>query len=263
MSDSLETLPSSTPNSQEELKKKKLWRNLFVFNLCLSLLLIAVFWIPIKVAELDDSLNKSSIDLPKKGEVKQLEKSQAAVPPPAWVHNLLETKVTVINASSEKNWIYFDFSRNEQVNIFDQSSLEWDLAFRRAKVLTNSGASNKIGNAGLIDLGEKDFDSVTEVPVENYIQDTPTRTEPENGALLKWYKYNYLSHKLTPKTNVYAVRTADKKFAKVQFLNFYCANKELGCIEMRYVYQDNGSNSFLKEPGLSTKTVAQTDNNES
>ncbi|OGW13893.1 MAG: hypothetical protein A3K09_02905 [Nitrospinae bacterium RIFCSPLOWO2_12_FULL_47_7] len=248
MNDSLEAFPSPQKHSPEELKRKRLWRNLFALNLCLSLLLIALFWIPIKVAELDDTLNKTSIDLPKKGEVKQTETAQAD---PVSIPNMLETKTMIINAASEKNWAYFDFSRNQQIDIFDQSSLEWDLAFRRAKVLTNSGASNKIGNAGLIDLGEKDFDSVAEVPLDNYVQDTPTRTEPENAALLKWYKYNYLSHKLTPKKNVYAIRTADKKFAKVQFLNFYCENKELGCIEMRYVYQDNGSNSFLKEPGLS------------
>ena len=42
------------------------------------------------------------------------------------------------------------------------------------------------------------------------------------------------------------MRTADSKFAKVQFKSFYCENKETGCIKMQYVYQDNGSNSFQK-----------------
>ncbi len=239
--------PSTTPQvSPEELKKKKLWRNLFVFNLCLSLLLIALFWIPVKVAEMNDE-NRNEAH--KDSEPAQVETKPES---PPQIRNMLETKVVTVNAASEKDWSYFDFSRSEQVNIFDRTSLEWDIAFRRAKVLSNGGATNKIGGAGLLDLGEVDFDSVTEAPLEGYVQDTPTRTEPENTALLKWYKYNYLSHKLTPKKNVYIVRTADKKFAKVQFLEFYCPNKELGCIKMQYVYQENGSNSFLKNADLTT-----------
>lgn len=240
---------SETPDA-DGLKRKKLWRNLFVLNLCISLLLIAVFWIPVKFAEMERN-NDPNADINKAVETPKVD---AKIAEPVINPNMLAAKEVTLNASSEKEWAYFDFSRHEQVKIFDRSSLEWDLAFRRAKVLSNSGASNKIGKAGLLDLGEIDFDRVTEVPKDNYVQDTPTRTEPENPALLKWFKYNYLSHKLSPKNNVYAVRTADNKFAKIQFLSFYCANKEPGCIKMRYVYQDSGSNSFLKEPALSAQT---------
>ena len=103
-----------------------------------------------------------------------------------------------------------------------------------------------MGRAGLIDLGPVGFDSVTEVPKENYVLDVSTRTDTENPVILKPYNYNYLTHKLKPKKNVYAARTADNKFAKFQFMDFYCENKEVGCITIRFVYQENGSNSFLK-----------------
>lgn len=251
----LDTFPETDKHTDEGLKRKKLWRNLFILNLCVTLLLIALFWIPIKVAEMER--NNSGTDAAKPEETARLDKKSAE---PTIIPDMLETREVLLNASSEKEWTYFDFSRSDQVKIFDRSSLEWDLAFRRAKVLSNSGASNKIGKAGLLDLGEVDFDRLTEVPKDNYVQDTPTRTEPENTVMLKWYKYNYLNHKLSPKNNVYAVRTADNKFAKIQFLSFYCANNEPGCIKMRYVYQDNGSNSFLKEPAL---TTASTHGNES
>ena len=132
------------------------------------------------------------------------------------------------------------------MDIHDPSSLEWDLAFRRGKVISNGGATNKFGKAGLIQMKEDQFDAVAQVPTENYIEDTSTKTETENPVLMKWYKYNYLTHKLSPKKNVYALRTADNKFAKVQFKSFYCANKETGCIKMQYSYQHNGSNSFEK-----------------
>ena len=101
----------------------------------------------------------------------------------------------------------------------------------------------------LIDLGPLGFDTVTEVPKDNYMLDVSTRTDTENPVILKPYNYNYLTHKLKPKKNVYAARTANNKFAKFQFMDFYCENKEVGCITIRFVYQENGSNSFLKPVG--------------
>ena len=116
-------------------------------------------------------------------------------------------------------------------------------------MITNGGASSKLGKAGLIDLGSVEFDKVTEVPKDNYVLDVNTRTDTENQAILKPYNYNYLTHKLNAKKNVYAARTADNKFAKFQLLDFYCDNKEVGCITIQFVYQKSGSNSFLKSAG--------------
>lgn len=234
---------SNEPFAQHEaLKKKKLWRNIFLLNLCLSLLLIGIFWVPLKVIEMDQVLEAPSVNLPQEGDIaKKSEPADAGNSP-----TLLNTRHALINASSDKEWAYFDFSRGLPVAIFDPSSLEWDLAFRRGQVITNGGATNKFGQAGVVDLGEVDFDKVAEAPVENYITDSSTRTQTENAALHKWYKYNYFTHKLTAKKNVYAIRTADNKYAKVQFLSFYCDNDETGCIKIKYVYQGDGSTSFVK-----------------
>ncbi len=216
-----------------------------MLNLCISLLLVGIFWLPAKLVQLDSFLNSPSVNLP--GEGRMAEKSdEKAEPAPKSFANLMTTHVTTLNASSEKDFVYFDFSSGKPVRILDASSLEWDLAFRRGKVISNGGASARLGKAGLIDLGVVDFDMVAEVPMDNYIQDVAARTETENPVLIRWYHYNYFTHRLSAKKNIYAVRTANGKFAKFQFLSFYCDNKEAGCIKMRYVYQDNGSNSFLK-----------------
>ncbi|MBL7020582.1 MAG: hypothetical protein ISR86_08545 [Nitrospinaceae bacterium] len=233
-------------------KKRKLWRNLFLLNLCVSLLLVGIFWLPSKLDQVADFLNSPSVNLPEEG--KMVEKPVEKVEPAAKITNLLATQVTTVNASSEKEYVYFDFSSGKPVRILDPSSLEWDLAFRRGKVISNGGASSKLGQAGLIDLGVVEFDEVQEVPVDSYAQDVAAKTETENPVLLKWYNYNYFTHKLTAKKNSYAVRTADGKFAKFQFLSFYCDNKEAGCIKIRYVYQDNGSSSFLRTGGAFTTT---------
>ncbi|MFQ5716585.1 MAG: HmuY family protein [Nitrospinales bacterium] len=245
----LENIPSkNVPSGPVEIfaaqKKKRLWRNIFLLNLGITIFLIGIFWLPLKAIEISNFFNSPSVNLPQKGKaIKQAERAQSH---PDYVKNLMAPQYVLVNASSEKDWTYFDFSRGKAVDIYDPSSLEWDLAFRRGKVITNGGATNKFGDAGVKDLGVKDFETVAEVPVDSYVQDASTRTETENPLLKKWYKYNYLTHKLSAKKNIYAMRTAKGKYAKVQFLSFYCENKETGCIKMRYVYQDNGTNSFLK-----------------
>ena len=230
---------------EQTLKKKKLWRNLFLLNLCITFLLVGLYWVPVKMVQLENFVDSPSVNLPKEGVV-PISDTPAQPVIGSTPTNLLETKLTVINASSENNWVYFDFSRGKVVNIHDKTSLEWDLAFRRSKVISNGGATNKFGKAGLINLGSLSFDQVADVPLDNYTPDTPTKTETENPILVKWYSYNYLTHKLSAKPNTYAVKTADSKYVKVKFLDFYCANKETGCIKMQYVYQDNGSNRFTK-----------------
>jgi hypothetical protein len=248
-------------HNPQAIKKKQLLKNIFFINLCITFLLIGLFWLPLKLEKLEEFINSPSVNLPKKGEIDTSKASQKESI--IEYKDMLPSVVAVINASSEKDWVYFDFSSGETVKIMDPTSLGWDLAFRRGKVISNGGATNKFGKAGLIDLKVKEFDRVQKVPLENYIQDAATRTEPENKVLLKWYNYNYFTHKLTAKKNVYAVRTSDSKYAKVQFLSFYCDNKETGCIKMRYSYQDSGGNSFLKVPMGSETTSLETMANKS
>ena len=241
----------------ELVKKKKLWRNLFLLNLCISLLLVGIFWLPSKLEQVAEFLNSPSVNIPEEGKMIEKPVDKAEPEPKVKLTNLLATQVTTLNASSEKEYVFFDFSSGKPVKILDTSSLEWDMAFRRGKVISNGGASSRLGQAGLIDLGVVEFDEVTEVPMDNYAQDIAAKTETENPVLLKWYNYNYFTHKLTAKKNSYAVRTANGKFAKFQFLSFYCDNKEAGCIKIRYVYQDNGSNSFLRK-GNTFETTSTT-----
>jgi len=210
--------------------------------------------LPAKLVDLDGFLNSPSVNLPEEGQMAK-KPEEKAEPAPKPVTNLITTHVTTVNASSEKDYVYFDFSSGKPVRILDTSSLEWDLAFRRGKVISNGGASTRLGEAGLLDLGEVEFDTVAEVPMENYVQDIAASTETENPVLLKWYNYNYFTHKLTAKKNIYALRTANGKFAKFQFLSFYCDNKEAGCVKIRYVYQDNGSSSFVRAGGTLSDTT--------
>ena len=133
----------------EENKKRKLWRKLFLLNLCISFILVGLFWLPSKLVQLQKFLDSPSVDVPSEGKLAQNEKKKVK-PLPVQPKNLLSTRIVTVNASSEKEYVYFNFSNGKPVKIHDSSSLEWDLAFRRSKIITNGGASSKFGKAGLI-----------------------------------------------------------------------------------------------------------------
>ncbi len=236
----------------EEQKKKKMWRNLFILSLCVTLFLMGIWWLPIKFAQINSFMSTSSMSAKKKKDgslVMGSNQTTSASNP-----NLITAQMFVVDARDEEHWSYFDFSRGKQIRIHDRSSLEWDLAFRRGKIISNGGVTNKIGKAALLDLGEISFNAVENVPQKPLVADVHGKTEPENPVLAQWYKYNYLTHKLTARKNVYIMRTADGRYAKLQFMSFYCADKQPGCIQIKYVYQDDGSKTFVKADTGATTT---------
>ena len=166
-------------------------------------------------------------------------------PEPRDVGKGLTEEITyTINASSLEDWVYFDFSRGSVVDVPNQSSLDWDIGFKRAIIISNSGETNPDSMGGIIDLGNISFESVTEAPESNYTVDI--RTSPmdtENPAIKKWHEYSYWTHILKPKNNVYIIRTAYGRYAKIQILKYYCGRLS-GCYKIRYVYQGNGSRKF-------------------
>jgi len=245
------TEPFDTPHihpdqdlEPEAQKKKKMWRNLFILSLCVTLFLMGIWWLPVKFAQINSFMSTSSMSAKKKKDgslmMGQTQTTAAGNP------DLITAQMFVVDARDEEHWSYFDFSRGKQVRIHDRSSLEWDLAFRRGKIISNGGVTNKFGKAGLLDLGEISFNAVESAPEKPLVLDVHGSNEPENSVLAQWYKYNYLTHKLSARKNVYILRTADGNYAKLQFMSFYCADKQPGCIQIKYVYQDNGTKSFLK-----------------
>ena len=144
---------------------------------------------------------------------------------------------------------YFDFSSASVVE--SPGSLGWDLAFRRFTILANGGPGYA-GQGGILDLGITPLDSLTTVPTTGYAVNTPGR-EVSNTATTQWYEYSWTSHILSPKPNVFAVRTADRRYAVFQILSYYCPTAQAGCTTIRYRYQGAGGTVF--EPGGAPQDV--------
>ena len=126
-----------------------------------------------------------------------------------------------VDATSSERWRHFSFRLGSVIDTAGPA--DWDLAFRRYQIMVNSG---------VVDLGDVAFASVTSAPDSGY-QATP--------AFAGWYRYGFLSHLLSPRPRVWAVRAADGRYAKIEFVSYYCPGAQPGCLTFRYVFQGDGS----------------------
>jgi hypothetical protein len=151
--------------------------------------------------------------------------------------------VYTIDATHDREWRRFDFSRGSRVE--PHGPLDWDLAFRRSRIISNGGPAF-VGQGGIADLGAVPFGSVAVAPARGY-QPTATGQDTVNPAIADWYDYSFTSHILTSKRHDYAVRTADGRYAKLEILSYYCPGARPGCVTFRYVYQGDGSRGMGSE----------------
>jgi hypothetical protein len=148
--------------------------------------------------------------------------------------------VYTVDATSGERWQHFSFRLGAVVD--DSGPTGWDLAFRRYQIIANGGPGF-LGHAGVLDLGPVRFDAVQTAPAEGY-RVNDGGVDPRNPAIAGWYRYGFFSHVLDPKPHVWAVRTTDGRYAKLEILGYYCPNSQPGCVTFRYVYQGDGSRTL-------------------
>jgi len=164
----------------------------------------------------------------------------ATTPQPAPVGDTLVGPAEyTLDATDDRGWTFFDFSRNAVVT--DPLPLEWDLAVRRFHLIANGGPGFA-GRGGIADLGPAAFDTVRVLPDTGYVV---TQADSVNPAIRHWYRYGYSSHLLEPDGRVYAVRTADGRYAKLAIVSYYCGEARAACLTFRYVYQGGGGGNMV------------------
>jgi hypothetical protein len=131
-------------------------------------------------------------------------------------------EVYTLDASRGDQWQRFRFAPPRVV----QDGGGWDIALRRNHVITAPGAA-------ALDLGAASFDSLTEVPTDGY-SSTVFAADSVNPAIGKWYDYSMLSHLLTSKHHLYAVRTAEGDYVAFEILAYYCREVGAACYTVRY-----------------------------
>lgn len=126
-----------------------------------------------------------------------------------------------VDARDGSRWQFFDFGRGI---LASPDTSGWDLAFRRFHVLVAGAA---------VDLGAVPFDHVDAAPDSGYVA-TALGRDTLNPAVARWYRYSMVSHLLESRRRTYVVRTRDGRYAKLEFLSYYCPGPSAGCVTLRY-----------------------------
>lgn len=137
------------------------------------------------------------------------------------------------NAPSSGNVVYLSLRTGETVGLADETaakaSLDWDLALHGTKVRTNSGTSGHASSQGGALLSDAThITTLGQVPAGTFVADTTleyvgqTTTHANGNAAMKdWYNYaGAPTHAITPKAQVYVVKTADGRHAKLRFVKY-------------------------------------------
>ena len=86
------------------------------------------------------------------------------------------------------DWIYYSLEKGKEVSVSEESHAEntdWDIAFNRYNVRTNSGASGK-GKGGALLTNIKDLAACTTVPQGTFTVDAAYTITAQVSLLLPW-----------------------------------------------------------------------------
>lgn len=220
------------------------WLQLF---LALNLAILVGFFI----WEVGGSSFKSDEELEKvierqEDDIKKAMESNLA--PVDYTGKLSDVVELVINATDAGEWVHLSFANGKQFKQVEiaKDSIEWDIAFRRAKIVTNGGDTGKKGKATVAVMPTNDFGSVFSAPLEGYVADAhgdntiETKSRPE---LDKWYHYDFWTHHLKTKELIYIMKTADGHHVKFQIVDYYCGFAA-GCYTIKFKYRGSEGISF-------------------
>ncbi|WP_246051873.1 HmuY family protein [Leptospira idonii] len=134
------------------------------------------------------------------------------------------TTLTRINATNMDFYIYFSFRTNSQIPFSSVNTTNWDIAFNRYKLATNSGTSNSFGLGGACLSNQttvtaaasidRSSQNCSDTPSTNFVIDAKTSTQGIGGVgaefignalLTDWF--NYQIGNLTTKGLIYIVRS--------------------------------------------------------
>jgi HmuY protein len=154
------------------------------------------------------------------------------------------TTLYTLDARDKENWTFFDLDQGTIIaSAFEEP--DWDLAFRRTKLLTNSGITNPVGRVGAVDLGALDLEIAVPPSSPEFVVDAlggDDGDDQRNAAISRWYNYDFIRHVIVARDDVYLVLTSDGGSVLIQFDSYYCEDDSPGCVTFRYRLLPDGGN---------------------
>ena len=163
------------------------------------------------------------------------------------------TKNVTIDASDFADWKYFSFETGKEVPANEVGDYEasktktnWDIAFHRGDIRTNSGLSGS-GKGGAIKANGTKIDDVKTIPTSGYAVDEEAeimiemgadgyRTQSKNVVLAEWYKSEGMPPVYVVNDYVFVVKTADGKYAVIKFTDYTNDAGAGGYVSFAYKY---------------------------
>jgi hypothetical protein len=170
----------------------------------------------------------------------------------------IEAQTFEINATSTTTWKYFSFASNDTITVADPlTSTDWDLAFQRYRIKTNSGKSGNGsgGAANSYQMGQAGFDALKLVSdTATFVTDDSIQIAVQQGyatyvvnpKLYTWFTIELATQgtQIVPSDYIYIVRTGTGKYAKVWIKSYYSATNVSGHVTIEYKYQSDGTKNI-------------------
>lgn len=147
------------------------------------------------------------------------------------------TILTTIDSTDAMRWIHLDLESRAQADVADPANSEaWDLAFQRYDIAINGGISGP-GGMEAIEIADTTLDALTTAPEGPWTTDAADGddedTDPDR-ALRGWYDYDFMTHVLTPKPNVFVVRSVEGGTFAVAVTGYYDDAGTPGWLQLRW-----------------------------
>lgn len=134
-----------------------------------------------------------------------------------------------VDGTAMEQWVYLRLDTGAEVSVSDAAgSREWDVGVRRYFIKLNGGTSGGCGSEASVQPGS-DLAAITRAPAGGYVTDQPDSTDDDmepDYALSQsggWYDYNVMTHALTPKAQIYVIKTCTGGYRKLQMTGYYDA----------------------------------------
>ncbi|PCH71321.1 MAG: hypothetical protein COC06_01410 [Bacteroidales bacterium] len=183
--------------------------------------------------------------------------------------NKATEKEVTIDATAYDKWVYFSFETGEIVGETSveekKSGLDWDIAFHRWDIRFNCGESGTGEGGALLSEGnvaKTGWDAIIEAPESGYSVDEklsaikvygqpPVTVDVGRSKIITgdtdgtWVVFSHTNGPSYDITNqIFVVKTANGKYAKIWLKQYTNAEKKGGHITMKYSCQSDSSRNL-------------------